>query len=47
MVVSRGSGLHQKAALAVVELWLSVTHAGDVTCVGREYFFGSDKTWCS
>ena len=31
--------LHQKVARAVVELWMSVTHAGDVFwCVGNEYF---------
>ena len=33
-------GLHQKVAGAIVELWMSVTHAGDVFwCVGKEYFF--------
>ena len=28
--VERDCRLHQKVALAVVELWMSVTHAGDV-----------------
>ena len=30
MRVERGCRLHQKVALTMVELWMSVTHAGDV-----------------